>query len=76
MPSIGAGVFELKTDDARTWYRLIYLARIGDVIYVLDCFEKDGRKTERKELRTAAERLKQVRQRLTEERRNEKRNRG
>jgi phage-related protein len=76
MPSIGAGVFELKTDDERTWYRLVYLARIGDVIYVLDCFEKDGRKTERKDLRTATDRLKQVKRRLMEERRHEKRNRS
>ena len=46
MQSIGQGVYELKTDDDADWYRLIYLARINDVIYVLDCFEKDTRKTE------------------------------
>ena len=73
MPSIGAGVFELKTEDEKAWYRLVYLARIDDVIYVLDCFEKDTRKTEKKDLRTAGARLTQVRQRLVEERRSEKR---
>ncbi|MFZ0743971.1 MAG: type II toxin-antitoxin system RelE/ParE family toxin, partial [Terracidiphilus sp.] len=41
MQSIGRGVFELKDSDERTWYRLVYLARIEDTIYVLDCFEKD-----------------------------------
>ena len=73
MTSIGSGVFELKTEDAKTWYRLIYLARIDDVMYVLDCFEKDKRKTEKKDIHTASARLALVKQRLMEERRNEKR---
>lgn len=73
MPSIARGVFELKTDDERAWYRLVYLARIDDVIYVLDCFEKDTRKTEKKDIKTALARWKSVQQRLLEERRDEKR---
>ncbi len=73
MPSIAKGVFELKTDDERAWYRMVYLARIDDVIYVLDCFEKDTRKTEKKDIKTAVARWKNVQQRLTEERRDEKR---
>lgn len=72
MPAIGDGVFELKTEDDARWYRLVYLARIADVIYVLDCFEKNTRKTERKDLATSAARLKQVKQRLTEERKDAK----
>ena len=73
MQSIGPGVFELKDADEREWYRMIYLARVGDTIYVLDCFEKDTAKTERKDLNTARNRLATVRQRFQEERRNDKR---
>lgn len=73
MPSIGAGVFELKTQDEDNWYRVIYLARVKDLIYILDCFRKDGRKTERKDLKTAGARLALVRQGLAESRKNEKR---
>jgi phage-related protein len=73
MQSIGAGVFELKDADEKTWYRMVYLARIEDTIYVLDCFEKDTARTERKDLRTAESRLSQVKQRLLEERKREKR---
>ena len=36
MQSIGQGVFELKTADEAAWYRVIYLARIEDTIYVLE----------------------------------------
>jgi phage-related protein len=68
MQSIGDGVFELKDSDESTWYRVIYLARKNDVIFVLDCFEKDSRKTEKHDVRRATARFKQVRQRLMEER--------
>jgi phage-related protein len=52
---------------------MVYLARIEDRIYVLDCFEKDTAKTERRELRTAQSRWSQVKQRIPEVRRREKR---
>lgn len=73
MQSVGKGVFELKNADEKAWYRLLYLARIDDKIYVLDCFEKDTAKTERKDLKTATTRLSAVRQRIMEERQDEKR---
>jgi phage-related protein len=73
MQSIGSGVFELKDADEKTWYRMVYLARIEDTVYVLDCFEKNTAKTERKDLHTAAARLSNVRQRILEERKREKR---
>lgn len=69
MPSIGAGVWELKESDQRAWYRVIYLAVINNVIHVLHCFEKDSRKTVRRDVETAKARLKQVRRRLREQRR-------
>jgi phage-related protein len=72
MQSIGAGVFELKDSDQSAWYRMIYLARKNDVIFVLDCFEKDSRKTAKHDIRRAKARFKQVRQRLLEERKNAK----
>jgi phage-related protein len=58
--SVGSGVFELKDQDERTWYRLLYLTRVLDVIYVLHCFEKDTNRTSRQDLDTAKTRLKEV----------------
>jgi phage-related protein len=66
MESVGAGVWELKEQDQRTWYRVIYLSRVDDVIYVLHCFEKQGRKTDRRDLAIAHERFKRVRDRIQE----------
>jgi phage-related protein len=64
MESVGKGVWELKTADERTWYRVIYLARIGDALYVLHAFEKESRKTDRRDLEIAKSRLKLIRAQL------------
>lgn len=72
MSSIGAGVYELKEADKRAWYRAIYLSKIGNVIHVLHCFEKDSRRTDRRDLEIAAQRLNLVRQRFQEQRKYEK----
>ncbi len=56
MPSIAAGVFELKDADEKKWYRLIYLARVENTIYVLHGFTKNTAKTEKRELVTAEQR--------------------
>ncbi len=66
MPSVGKGVWELKDGDARTWYRVMYLARIENAIHVLHCFEKDSRTTSRRDIATAKARLSEVKQRLRE----------
>lgn len=67
MTSVGQGVWELREGDERTWYRVMYLSRIGNVIHVLHCFEKDSRKTTRRDIETTRARLQVVRQRLREE---------
>lgn len=73
LPSIGTGVFELRDQDKRAWYRVIYLSRMDDVIYVLHCFEKKSREMSKREFETAKQRLKAVKARLAEEKRHEKR---
>lgn len=73
MPTIGKGVWELKESDERTWYRVIYVSKILNVIHVLHCFEKETKKTDNRDLATARARLKQVQRRLREEKVSEKR---
>jgi phage-related protein len=73
LPSIGTGVFELRDQDERAWYRVVYLSRINDVIYVLHCFEKKSRSMPRRDFETAKRRLKAVKARLAEEKKHEKR---
>jgi phage-related protein len=70
--TIGPGVFELRDQDERAWYRVIYLSRIRDVIHVLHCFEKKSREIPRKDVQLAQQRLKAVRARMEEERKHAK----
>lgn len=67
MGSIGDGVWELKTQDERTWYRVLYLSKIGNTIHVLHCFEKDSAKTDRRDLAIARKRLGAVHQRIQDQ---------
>lgn len=69
MSSVGPGVFELRDQDERAWYRVIYLSRVHDVIHVLHCFEKRSRETPMKEINTARKRLKAARARMIQEKR-------
>ncbi len=73
LPSIGTGVFELRDQDERAWYRVVYLSRINDVIHVLHCFEKKSREMPRRDFEKAKQRLKAVKPRLAEEKKHEKR---
>jgi phage-related protein len=73
MSTIGPGVFELRDQDERARYRVIYLSRIHDVVHVLHCVEKRSRETSAKEINTARQRLKTVRARMTQERKHGKR---
>jgi phage-related protein len=73
MQSVGTGVFELKVQDRRTWYRTLYLSKIDNVIHVLHCFEKSSRKTPKSDLQLAARRLSNVLGRINLEKKNEKR---
>jgi phage-related protein len=73
MSSIGPGVFELRDQDDRAWYRVIYLSRVRGVIHVLHCFEKRSRETPMKEINTARQRLKAVRARAIQEMKHGKR---
>ncbi len=72
LPSIGTGVSELRDQDERAWYRVVYLSRINDVIHVLHCFEKKSRTMPRRDFETAKRRLKAVKARLAEEKKHEK----
>jgi phage-related protein len=67
LASVGAGVYELRDQDERAWYRVVYLSRIDDVIHVLHCFEKKSRQMPRRDFEKARQRLKIVRARLAQE---------
>lgn len=59
MPSVGAGVNEIRVRVGRT-FRLLYVARYAEAIYVLHAFEKKSQKTSLPDLDLARKRLKTI----------------
>ena len=60
MASIGAGVKEVRIwDDAGT-FRVIYLAKLADAVFVLHCFQKRTEQTSEKDIRLARRRFKEL----------------
>ena len=74
MKSIGQGVFELRQMDDKGWYRLIYLKKIADRVFVLHSFAKKSAKTSPRDLNIAKNRLKEVQAMLAKEKKDAKKN--
>jgi phage-related protein len=53
MPSVGTGVEELRVSDDSGTYRVIYLARFAEAVYVLHVFQKKTRATSARDLELA-----------------------
>ena len=60
MPSVGSGVMELKQRDDAGWYRIIYLSRVEETLYMLHTFRKQSAKTSKKDIAVTKTRLKAV----------------
>lgn len=61
---VGAGVMEIRADDASGTYRAVYTVSVGDSIYVLHAFQKKskaGIATPKPEMDLLRQRLKQLR---------------
>ena len=60
MPSIGSGVQEIRIRDATGAFRVIYVAKFADAVYVLHCFRKTTQKTSKAALDLAAKRYREL----------------
>ena len=56
MPSVGPGVQEIRVHTERE-HRVLYIAKLAEGVYVLHAFEKRTRKTPKRDLELARERL-------------------
>jgi phage-related protein len=60
MPSVGLGVREIRA-HAGGEYRVVYLAKFEEAVYVLHAFAKKTRRTPKQDLELAATRFRQLR---------------
>ena len=56
MTTVGKGVLEIRIRDEAGAFRVIYVAKFADAIYVLHCFQKKTQKTNKTDLDLAAKR--------------------
>lgn len=59
MGSIGSGVKEIRIHTLGEW-RIIYMAKLADAIYVLHAFQKKSKKTNKKDTELARKRFKEI----------------
>ncbi|HVE44896.1 MAG TPA: type II toxin-antitoxin system RelE/ParE family toxin [Gammaproteobacteria bacterium] len=65
LTGIGSGVMEVVSDFDRSTYRAVYVVKIGEVIYVLHCFQKKSKQgiaTPKREIDLIKQRLKEAKQ--------------
>ena len=64
MPSIGAGVTELRIWDEAGTFRVVYIAKLADAIYVLHFFQTKPQQTAKRDIDLAQKRLKELLQEI------------
>ncbi|MBB6251614.1 type II toxin-antitoxin system RelE/ParE family toxin [Nitrospirillum iridis] len=56
MKTVGPGVQEIRINNQSGIYRVIYVAKFEDAVYVLHCFQKKSRKTDPADIGIAKDR--------------------
>jgi len=60
MRSVGRGVFEIKVSEEGQAFRILYIAKYAEAVYVLHAFEKKSQRTKKKDIEIAKRRLRDV----------------
>ncbi|MCX7150127.1 MAG: type II toxin-antitoxin system RelE/ParE family toxin [Rhodocyclales bacterium] len=60
METIGTGVKEIRIQDEAGAFRVIYLAKLVDAVYILHCFQKKTQQTSEKDIKLARKRFKDL----------------
>ena len=50
MATVGQGVREIRIRDANGAFRVVYVAKLAEAVYVLHCFQKKTQKTSKADL--------------------------
>lgn len=60
MASVGPGCREVRVRDSADAYRVLYVASIGDTVFVLHCFQKKSQRTATSDINLGRQRYKQM----------------
>lgn len=60
LATVGQGVMEIRVWDEAGTFRVLYVAKLVDAVYVLHCFQKKTRQTAPKDLALAQKRYRNL----------------
>ena len=60
MNTVGRGVREIRIRDTAGAFRVLYVAKFDDAVYVLHCFQKKTQKTRKADLDLATQRYRDL----------------
>lgn len=60
MPDIGPGVHEIRVRDRAGTFRVIYVAKFDEAVYVLHAFQKKTPRTSRLDIEVARRRYRSI----------------
>lgn len=60
MHSVGQGVQEIRIRDVTGIYRVMFVAKFAEAVYVLHCFQKKTQKTRKADLDLAGQRYRDL----------------
>jgi phage-related protein len=60
MNTVGRGVREIRIRDTAGAFRVLYVAKFDDAVYVLHCFQKKTQKTSKADLDLAGQRYRDL----------------
>ena len=65
MTTVGKGVREIRIRDESGAFRILYVTKFADAVYVLHCFQKKTQKTSQSDIDLAAQRYRDLVKELT-----------
>ena len=60
MTAVGAGVREIRIRDESGAYRVLYVAKLEDAVYVLHCFQKKTQATSKRDADLGTKRYREL----------------
>lgn len=65
--TVGTGAREIRIRNTTGAYRVIYVANLGDAVYILHAFQKKSRVTPKRDVKLAADRYRELVRKLDDE---------
>lgn len=60
LSTVGSGAYEIRIRDAAGAFRVVYVAKFEEAVYVLHAFQKKTRMTSQADIKLAAQRYKLI----------------